>query len=112
VDISTAPLTAALLTLFNELLVECNKGKVKIKVRAPALFKLEKITSGLEVNEYGLVASCSGKGKQELKTYLNDAGETVTGQLTANFGLGFETACEKITKEVVLKSPKMLDFLF
>ncbi len=50
--------------------------------------------------------------KLELKTYLNDEGATVKGVLTANFGLGFETACENITKELVEESNKMVDFLF
>jgi hypothetical protein len=110
VDTSTSPLTAAILILFKELVVEC--GKLKIKVKSPAVVKLEKVTSGTDVTEYGLVSNCTPKGKQELKTYLNDAGETVKGVLSANFGLGFETTCEKVSKELVVKSSKMLDFLF
>jgi hypothetical protein len=112
VDTSTAPLTAALLALFKELVMECNSGKLKIKVRSPAVLKLEKVTSGTDLTSYGLVAKCTGKGKQELKAYLNDAGETVKGVLTSNFGLGFESACENISKELVVKANKMLDFLF
>jgi hypothetical protein len=112
VNTSTSPLTAQILILFNELLVECNGGKLKIKVRAPAIVKLEKVTSGTDVTEYGLVANCVAKAKQELKEYLNEEGKLTKGVLTANFGLGFETACERTTKELVLKSSKMIDFLF
>jgi hypothetical protein len=112
VDTSTSPLTAALLILFKELVVECNSGKLKLKVRSPSVVKLEKVTSGADVASYGFVWKCTGKGKQELKNYLNDAGGTVKGVLTANFGLGFETACENVTEELVVKSSKMVDFLF
>ncbi len=112
VDTSTSPLTAAILILFKELVVECNSGKTKVKVRSPAVVKLEKVTSGTDVTQYGLVSKCSGKGKQELKNYLNDEGVSTKAVLTANFGLGFETACENVTKELVVESSKMLDFLF
>jgi hypothetical protein len=112
VDTSTSPLTAAILVLFKELAVECNSGKLKLKVKSPSVVKLEKVTSGVDVTSFGVVAKCTGKGKQELKTYLNDAGETVKGVLTANFGLGFETACENVTKEQIIKTSKMIDFLF
>jgi hypothetical protein len=83
-----------------------------VKYRSPFIIKLEKVTSGTDVESYGLVLKCTGKGKQELKNYLNDAGESVKGILTANFGLGFETACENVTGELIVKSNKMLDFLF
>jgi hypothetical protein len=112
VDTSTSPLTAAILILFPELTVECNSGKLKIKVRSPALIKLEKVTAGTDVTEYGLQAKCSGKGKQELREYLNEEGIATKGALTANFGLGFESACDSVAKELVVKSTKMVDFLF
>jgi hypothetical protein len=110
VDTSTSPLTAALLILFKELVMEC--GKFKLKVRSPAIMKLEKITSGVDLNELGILSKCIGKGKQELKEYLNDEGKGVKGVLTINAGLGFETACENVTKELVAKSSKMVDLLF
>ena len=100
------------LTLFKELVVECNSGKLKIKVRSPVLAKMEKITAGTDVEQYGEVAKCSGKGKQEQKQYLNDEGKATKAVLTANFGLGFETACENVSSELVMKSSKMVDFLF
>jgi hypothetical protein len=112
VDVKEAPLTAAMLLLFPELTLECNSGKLKIKVRAPLLAKLEKVTAGTDVTEYGLVARCSGKGKQELKEYFNEEGKLTKGTLTSNFGLGFEGVCESVSKELVVKSTKMLDFLF
>lgn len=112
VDTNDLPLTAAVLILFKEQTVECNSGKLKIKVRSPILVKLEKVTSGTDVTEYGLVAKCTGKGKQELSFYLNDAGQTVKAVLSANFGLGFESACENIKEELIMKSGKMVDFLF
>jgi hypothetical protein len=110
VDTSTSPLTAAILILFKELLVEC--GKVKVKVRQPAVVKLNKVTSGTDVTEYGLVSTCTGKGKQELKTYLNDENVSTKAVLTANFGLGFESACDNVASELIVKSSKMVDFLF
>ena len=102
----------AILILFKELVVECNSGKLKVKVRSPALVKLTKVTAGTDVESYGLVSKCSGKGKSELKEYLNDENKATKGVLTANFGLGFETACENVSSELVVKSSKMLDFLF
>lgn len=111
VDTSTSPLVGALLLLFKELPVECNSGKLKVKVRSPGLAKLEKVGSGLvDTTSYGLVAKCTGKGKPEVKTYLNDEGATVKATLSANFGLGFETACENVEQEVVMTSSKMLNF--
>jgi hypothetical protein len=108
----TEPLTAAVLILFNEATFECNSGKLKPKLRSPALIKLEKVTSGTDVTEYGLVANCVPKGKQELKEYFNEESKLAKGVLSANFGLGFETACLRTSKELVLKSTKMDDFLF
>lgn len=107
-----SPLTANILILFKELVVECNSGKLKVKVRSPAVIKLEKAASGAEVTEYGLVSKCTGKGKQELKEYFNDEGKAVKAVLTANFGLGFETACENVNKELIVKSDKMITFLY
>jgi hypothetical protein len=119
---STALTGPAILILFPELTVECNAGKTKIKVKAPALIKLTLVTSGTDVESYGIVANCTAKGKQELKEYVNDTGTFTKGSLTANFGLGFESACERATnpavagknaeKELILKSNKMIDFLF
>lgn len=112
VDTSTSPLTAALLILFKELVLECNSGKLKVKIRSPAIVKLQKVTAGIDTTEFGVVAKCTGKGKQELREYLNDEGKGTKGALTANFGLGFESACENISQELVVKSSKMIDFLF
>jgi hypothetical protein len=111
--VTNAGLTPMLLLLFPELTIECNSGKLKLKVKAPLMLKLEKITSGIDVTEYGLVANCTAKGKQELTEYVNDEGKTVIKSfLVADFGLGFEQACERTTKELVVKTSKMLDFLF
>ena len=113
VDISTAPLTAAVLILFPELVMECNSGKLKIKVQAPLLVKLEKVTAGTDVTSYGLGANCgTKKGHQELTEYLNESGIPTKGAPTINFGLGFESVCEQVKKELVVTSNKMLDFLF
>jgi hypothetical protein len=100
------------IVLFKELVVECNSGKLKVKVRSPIILKVEKVTSGVEVTEVGVVAKCTGKGKQEQKEYLNDEEKAVKGALTVNFGLGFESACENISSELVMKANKMLDLLF
>jgi hypothetical protein len=58
------------------------------------------------------VAKCSGKGKQELKEYLNDEEVKTKAALTANFGLGFEASCLEIFAELTMVSNKMVDFLF
>jgi hypothetical protein len=112
VYIKTEPLTAAMLMLFGEQLIECNSGKLKIKVKAPVIIKLEKVTAGTDVSEYGLVANCMAKGKQELREYFTDEGKLMKAILLANFGLGFEEACYRASKEMVVKSTKMIDFLF
>lgn len=112
VDVNESPLTVAMLLLFPELVVECNKGKLKIKTKPPVIVKVEKVNSGTDVTEYGLVVNCTPKGKQELKEYFNDEGKLVKGTLLVNFGLGNETACYRTTKELVMKSSKMIDFLF
>jgi hypothetical protein len=112
--VTNAALTQhAILILFSELIIECNEGKLKLKIKAPVLLKLEKVTSGTDVESYGLVANCTAKGKQELTEYVNDESKAVTkANLTANFGLGAEAACERATKELVMKSTAMIDFLF
>jgi len=111
IDLSTSPLTIAFLLLFPELTLEC--GKVKVKVRGPLIAAITKVTSGTDVTQFGIAAKCAaGKGKQELKEYLNDEGAKTKGAATANFGLGFETACVSTGVEVVINTTKMIDFLF
>jgi hypothetical protein len=112
VDTSLSPLTVTHLFLFPEFLALCNGGKLLVKVRGPVLIKLEKVSSGVDITAYGLVIQCVGKGKQELKEYFNDAAEKTKGAASANFGLGFEAACFNISKELVVKSSKMVDFVF
>jgi hypothetical protein len=102
----------AVLVLFKELTVECNSGKLKVKVRSPALIHLN-VTAGTDVTTYGISAKCgTKKGKQDMTEYLNDEEKLVKGQLTANFGLGFETACDEVNQEMTVTSSKMVDFLF
>jgi hypothetical protein len=111
-DLIETPLTAVVLLLLPDPVVECNSGKLKIKIKGPLLLKLEKVTAGVDSTEFGLVAKCSGKGKQELREYLNEEGTRTKGAPSANFGLGFESACESIAKELVVKMSKMTDGLF
>jgi hypothetical protein len=110
VDTSTAPLMMSYLFLFKEITIEC--GKEKRKLRGMLLYRVEKVTSGTDVTQYGLIGKCAAKGKQELTEYFNDEGVRVKSVLSANFGLGFENACLAINKELVLTSSKMVDFLF
>jgi hypothetical protein len=102
----------AVLILFPEVLVTCNAGKTKIKVKAPVLFKLTRVSAGTDIREYGLIANCTAHGKQELKESANDEGKLVKGILSANFGLGFETACERNSEELLMHFASMIDFLF
>jgi len=104
-------LTPFILILFTEFTIECNK--LAIKVRPPAISKLEKLTSGTDTTEFGAQPKCTKAGEQEFKTYFNDAGEEKTKQLlSVNAGLGFELACELFNKEAVIKLNKMVDFLY
>jgi hypothetical protein len=112
VDIETAPLVAAVLLLYKETIIECNSGKLKVKLRAPIILKLAKVTSGTDVTQVGIVAKCHAVGEQEPKEYFNDAGALVLADPTAHFGLGFELACLSLTKELVLTTGKMVNFLF
>jgi hypothetical protein len=104
-----SPLTAGVLILFNELTVECNAKKLKIKVKAPALTKLN-VAAGAEVSEYKLETACT-KGKQEPREYYSDEEKLTVANLLANFGLGFEKACY-VGEPLTLKSGQPLDFLF
>jgi hypothetical protein len=112
VDTSLSPLTVTHLFLFAEFLALCNKGKLLVKVRGPVVIKLEKLSSGTWVTAYGLVIQCVGKGKPQLREYLNDEGKSTKAVPTMNFGLGFESACLNVSKEVVMNTNKMLTFTF
>jgi hypothetical protein len=104
-------LTPFILILFAELTIECNK--LAIKVKPPAIAKLEKLTSGTDTKLVGAQPKCTKAGEQEFKTYFNDLGEEKTKQLLLiNAGLGNELACELFNKEVVIEFNKMVDFLF
>lgn len=97
------------LLLWKGLVIICQK--LKVMLRSPVLLHLN-VTAGEDVTSYGVSAKCSGKGKQDLREYLNDEEKAVKGQPTMNFGLGFETACMEMNQELTLKSSKMIDFLF
>lgn len=112
VDIFETPLTAALLVVLKETTLECNSGKLKIKTRGPVILKLEKVTSGTDVEKLGAVAKCTGKGKQELREYLNEIGVPTHATPSANFGLGFTSTCVNIKGELLGTSTKLLNFLF
>jgi hypothetical protein len=103
-------LTPMMLVLFEETTVECNSKKLKVKVKAPALMRLTRISSGEDVFEFGVVANCTAKGKQEQTEYLNDSG-LAKGVLSANFGFGLETACLRIGEELNVHFG-MVDLLF
>jgi hypothetical protein len=107
--ISLSPtLIVGVLFLFTELTVECNAKKLKIKVKAPALPKLN-VVAGSEVSEYKIETACT-KGKQEPKEYFNDEGKLTAANLLANFGLGFEKACY-FGEPLTLKSSQPVTFL-
>jgi hypothetical protein len=104
-----SPLTAGVLILFNELVVLCNSEKLKIKVKAPALTKLN-VAAGSEVEAYTLETACKA-GKQEPKEYYNEEEKLTPALLLANFGLGFEKACY-VGEPLTLKSSQKIDFLY
>jgi hypothetical protein len=109
VILATNPvLLAGVAILFAELTVECNAKKLKIKVKSPALTKLN-VAAGVEVSEYKLETACT-KGKQEPKEYFNDEEKLTAANLLANFGLGFEKACY-VGEPLTLKSSQPIDFL-
>jgi hypothetical protein len=104
-----ATLTAGMLILFPELTVLCNKEKLKIKIKAPLLTKLN-VAAGAEVSEYKIETACT-KGKQEPKEYYNDEEKLTIANLLGNFGLGFEKECFQGTP-LPIKSSQKIDFLF
>jgi hypothetical protein len=87
----TPVLLVGYLILFTELTIECNAKKLKIKVKAPTLTKLN-VAIGTEVSEYKIETACT-KGKQEPREYFNDEQKLTVANLLANFGLGFEKTC-------------------
>jgi hypothetical protein len=109
VYIGLSSLTAGVLILFPEVALECNAKKLKIKVKAPVLTKLN-VTAGKEVSEYKLETACT-KGKQEPREYYNDEEKLTVANLLENFGLGFEKACY-VGEALTLKSSQPIDFLF
>src|ERR1700759_4351797 len=102
-------LTAGVLILFPEEIVVCNKEKLKIKIKAPALIKL-KVVAGASVASYVLESACT-KGKQEPNEYYNEEGALATANLLVNFGLGFEKAC-LMGEPLTVTSSQKVDFLF
>jgi hypothetical protein len=104
-----SPITVGFLVLFPEPTIDCNANKLKIKIKAPILTKLN-VAAGLEVSEYKLESACT-KGKQEPREYYNDEEKLTVANFLANFGLGFEKACY-VGEPVTLKSSQRIDFLF
>jgi hypothetical protein len=102
-------LTAGILILFPEQTVVCNKEKLKIKIKSPALVKLT-VAAGTEVTTYKLESACT-KGKQEPKEYYNEEGALTSANLLANFGLGFEKSCYR-GEPLTVTSNQKVDFLF
>jgi hypothetical protein len=102
-------LTAGALILFAEQTMGCNKEKLKIKIKAPILTKLN-VAAGTEVLEYKLESACT-KGKQEPKEYYNEEEKLTPAIMLMNFGLGFEAGCLSFSP-VTIKSNQKVDFLF
>jgi hypothetical protein len=107
---SLSPLEVAALLLFTEVVAKCNSEKLKVKVRAPVLMHLN-VPFKESVLSAGLSAKCTSKGKQSVKEYFNDEGKSTKGVLTANFGLGFETACLSMEKELTLNGDSTFEVL-
>jgi hypothetical protein len=104
-------LNAGFLILFNEDTVLCNKEALRIKVKAPALTRLN-VAAGAEVEEFRLVALCTPAAKQEPKEYFNEEAKPVIANFLSNFGAGFEKTCIRLSKELKVKTSKKVDFLF
>ncbi|HST33663.1 MAG TPA: hypothetical protein VLJ80_09130 [Solirubrobacteraceae bacterium] len=82
-------------------------GKAKVKVKGVVVAGLSPLNE--ETTKYKLNLKCSGKGKQELSSYFNEAGESLTKQLPLiNAGLGNENACYAAKEELSMSSNKML----
>ncbi|HEX3910428.1 MAG TPA: hypothetical protein VHW67_06990 [Solirubrobacteraceae bacterium] len=104
-------LTLLIMVLFTDLKITCLK--IKITVKAPAITQVTKVADMVQTTEFGAQPKCVGAGKQEVTEYENDEGKLLTKQLlSANLGLGNESACEEFGKELVLKANKMIEFLF
>jgi hypothetical protein len=107
---SFEPLHAAILLLVGETAIKC--GATTIHVKGELLGLVEPINT--ETTTFKVKTHCvvGKKGLQEDLTYWNDAGtkkEKTT--LEANFGLGFEKACEEVPGEFTLTSNKMLEIV-
>jgi hypothetical protein len=99
------PLEIAALVLFpSPLTVKCNKGKLNVKVKPPALARV-KAEKGKDIESFVATAHCKKAGEQELSSYFNDAGTLLTKQLLgAEFGAGAnENGCEEIEEPVTVK---------
>jgi hypothetical protein len=107
---------AGLFTIPGTLSLECGpltKPTLTVKVTGSVLGLIE-TTSGSEVTSFKMNMKCTkpNNGKQEWKEYFNDEGKKVKGVLSANLGLGAETACEELEEPMTMVASKMLTFVF
>jgi len=111
VYIKKEPLEIGVLLSYTPFAAVC--GKIKVKMSGSLLGHVN-AKLNQEITELGVSFHCKAKakGKQELSSYFNDAGEEVAKQLLlANFGLGNENGCKEIAEEVKGKANKMAEIV-
>jgi hypothetical protein len=89
---------------FTENTISCfkeGKEEVKMKIKPPAIATVVAtvLSKGEAVTSFGLVAKCSGIGKQEISTYFNDEEKAVEKQLLE---IGGVTGCMELKEEMAI----------
>lgn len=100
-------------TGFEVLCGPLGKPKIKIPVTGIAIGAIEGVEEGKDLTAFkgNLKCTKANNGKQELKEYKNEAGTFEKHILSANLGLGNETACEEVSNIVSFTSNKMIEFV-
>jgi hypothetical protein len=112
---SPGPLMTIVFLISGTITIECGplgKPSVVIKVTGGTIARLLGIVNGASVTSFKANLKCTkaNNGKQEVKEFINDEGKAVKAILSANLGLGAESACEEVKEEIPLSLNKMATF--
>lgn len=99
---------AAAFLISGTLLIECGplgKPTLTIKITGGTIGALLGIVNGTPVTKFKGELKCTkpNNGKQALKELINGEGKAVKVILSANLGLGAESACEEVKEAVTLE---------
>lgn len=118
VSTSESPLDLNVDFLVAKRTITCENGeeKLKVSIEGQAIGKIEgvKDMADPESNAFIMNLKCTAKnnGKQEVKEFLGDKGEKISGILSLNLGLGSEHACLEVKAVMTVSANKMIQFLF